>query len=156
MRKSIILFFFIAIMGFASSQTAIADKFKSSFQKNPSSKDTVKTIKDTVRAEPPLKLKLYKKDVLASYYADKFNGKRTASGKKFNNNDYTCAHRKYPFGTKLKVTNQASGRSIIVEVTDRGPFSRGREIDLTKKGFMEIAKNKGIGVMTVTIEEIIN
>ncbi|WP_418264309.1 septal ring lytic transglycosylase RlpA family protein [Flavobacterium faecale] len=156
MRKSITLFFLIAIIGLATSQSSIVEKLKSSLQKSTVTKDSIKSVKDTVRQEPKLKLKFYKKDANASYYHDKFNGKRTASGVKFDNNGYTAAHRKFPFGTKLKVTNQASGKSIIVEVNDRGPFSRGREIDLTRKGFMEIAKNKAIGVMVVTIEEVID
>ncbi|WPR72060.1 septal ring lytic transglycosylase RlpA family protein [Flavobacterium sp. NG2] len=155
MRKSITLFFLVAVIGLATCQSSIVEKLKSSLLKTTVTKDTVRTNKDTVRTEK-LKLKFYKKDANASYYADKFNGKKTASGEKFDNNSYTAAHRKFPFGTKLKVTNQASGKSIIVEVTDRGPFSRGREIDLTKRGFMEIAKNKGIGVMVVTIEEVVN
>ena len=67
-------------------------------------------------------------------------------------NKYTAAHKKFPFGTKLRVTNEANGKSVIVEVIDRGPFVRSREIDLSKKAFMEIAKNKGVGVMTVSIE----
>ena len=142
----------IAIMGLATSRTPLIDKIKSTFKKSVVVKDSVRIIKDSVR----LKVKFYKKDALASYYHDKFNGRRTASGAKFDNNSYTAAHRKFPFGTKLKVTNQASGKSIIVEVTDRGPFARGRELDLTRRGFMEIAKNKGIGVMVVTIEEVIN
>ena len=155
MRKPITIIFLVAIIGLVTSQTAHVGKLKTSLQKTVIVKDTIKTTKDTVRSEK-LKLKFYKKDANASYYADKFNGRRTASGKTFNNNDYTAAHRKFPFGTKLKVTNQASGKSIIVEITDRGPFSRGRELDLTKRGFMEIAKNKGIGVMVVTIEEVVN
>lgn len=154
MRKPLTLFFFVAILALGVSQSSIAGKLKATLQRT-TVKDTVKTTKDTVRSDK-FKLKFYKKDAHASYYADKFNGRRTASGKTFNNNDYTAAHRKFPFGTKVKVTNQASGKSIIVEITDRGPFSRGREIDLTKRGFMEIAKNKGIGVMVVTIEEVVN
>ncbi|MCW2118309.1 septal ring lytic transglycosylase RlpA family protein [Flavobacterium sp. 7A] len=156
MKKSITLFFLFTIIGFASSRTPLFDKIKSTFQKSAATKDTTKSAKDSVRHEQRLKLKFYKKDANASYYHDKFNGRRTASGSKFDNDSYTAAHRKFPFGTKLKVTNQASGKSIIVEVTDRGPFSRGRELDLTRKGFMEIAKNKGIGIMVVTIEEILD
>jgi len=110
--------------------------------------------KDTVKNEV-LKVKLYKENAHASYYADKFNGQRTTSGEKFDNNKYTAAHKKFPFGTKLKVTNEANGKSVIVEVNDRGPFVKSREIDLSKRAFMEIAKNKGVGVMTVTIEEVI-
>lgn len=101
------------------------------------------------------KLKLLKKNAHASYYHNKFNGKRTASGKKFDNNGYTAAHKKLPFGTKLKVTNEINGKSVIVEVTDRGPFSKAREIDLSRRAFMEITSNKNSGVVIVTIEEVI-
>lgn len=101
-----------------------------------------------------LKLKLLKKNAHASYYHNKFNGKRTASGKKFDNNGYTAAHKKLPFGTKVKVTNEANGKFVIVEVTDRGPFSKLREIDLTKKAFMDLVSNKNSGSVIVTIEVI--
>ncbi len=94
----------------------------------------------------------YKKDAHASYYHDKFNGRKTASGRKFNNNDLTAAHKTFPFGTMLKVTNEANNKFVIVEVTDRGPFVKGREIDLSKRAFMSIASNKKSGVVYVTIE----
>lgn len=101
------------------------------------------------------KFKLYKKKAHASYYSDKFNGRRTASGQKFSNKKLTAAHRKLPFGTKLKLTNEANGKSVIVEVNDRGPFSKAREIDISKKAFMEITHSKGAGGLNVTIEELI-
>nr|WP_293875268.1 septal ring lytic transglycosylase RlpA family protein [Flavobacterium sp.] len=101
-----------------------------------------------------VKLKFLKKNAHASYYANKFNGRRTASGKSFDNNGYTAAHKKLPFGTKVKVTNQTNGKSVIVEITDRGPFSKVREIDLSKKAFMDIASNKSSGVVIVTLEEV--
>ena len=126
--------------------------------------DTTKIKLKNVKAEldsliisdPNLKLKLLKMNALASYYADKFHGRKTASGKKFDNNGYTAAHKKLPFGTKLKITNEANGKSIIVEVTDRGPFSKSREIDLSRRAFMDIADNKNSGVVIVTIEEAID
>jgi rare lipoprotein A len=99
-------------------------------------------------------LVLFKKDCHASYYADKFNGARTASGTKFNQKKLTAAHKKFAFGTKLKVTNEANGKSVLVTVTDRGPFVKGREIDLSKRAFMQIASNKGSGAVIVTIEEL--
>lgn len=111
-------------------------------------------IADSLGLISNLKLKLHKKNAHASYYHDKFNGRRTASGKKFDNNKYTAAHRKFPFGTKLKVTNESNGKSVIVEVTDRGPFTKGREIDLTRKAFMEIASGKYGGSLKVKIEVI--
>jgi rare lipoprotein A len=61
-----------------------------------------------------------------------------------------------PFGTKLKVTNEENGKWVIVEVIDRGPFSRGREIDLSRRAFMEIASNKNSGSINVKLEIIEN
>ena len=100
------------------------------------------------------KLKFLKKKAHASYYHNRFNGRRTASGKRFSNNKYTAAHKKLPFGTKVKVTNEANGKFVIVEITDRGPFSKAREIDLSRKAFMELVENKNTGVCIVTIEVI--
>jgi len=68
---------------------------------------------------------------MASYYGDEFHGKMTASGEVYNQWDFTCAHKKLPFGTKLKVVNLKNGKSIIVRVNDRGPFVKGRIIDLS-------------------------
>lgn len=102
------------------------------------------------------KYTLYKTHAHASYYNDKFNGKRTASGRRFNNNKLTAAHKKFAFGTKLRITNERNNKSVIVEVIDRGPFSKKREIDLTKKAFMKIASNKGSGSMKVKIEVLKN
>nr|WP_294927580.1 septal ring lytic transglycosylase RlpA family protein [uncultured Flavobacterium sp.] len=129
------------------------------------SQDTLKTDKlkivnltenDSVFSLDGLKLKVYKKSAHASYYHDRFNGRKTASGVRFSNNKYTAAHKKLPFGTKVKVTNEANGKFVIVEITDRGPFVKTREIDLSKRAFMDITKSKGAGAMTVTIETIQN
>ena len=129
-----------------------------------SKKTTQKVVIDTVKTKaiavdtlkPRLKLKAFKTKAHASYYHNKFNGKRTSSGIRFSNDKYTAAHRKLPFGTKVKVTNEENGKWVIVEVIDRGPFSRGREIDLTRRAFMEIASNKNSGVIIVKLEIIEN
>jgi rare lipoprotein A len=109
---------------------------------------------DTLQIDPNSKLKVYKKNAHASYYHNKFNGRRTASGKRFDNNKYTAAHKKLPFGTIVKVTNEANGKSVIVEITDRGPFSKVREIDLSRRAFMDITSNKNSGVVIVKIEVV--
>ena len=106
-------------------------------------------------AKPEIKTILLKNEALASYYHDMFNGRKTASGARFDNNAYTAASRKLPFGTKLRVTNVKNGKSIIVTVNDRGPFVKGRELDLTRRAFFDIASHKGQGVLTVKIEQII-
>ncbi len=94
----------------------------------------------------------YDKKAVACYYADKFNGRKTASGEKFSNSKYTAAHKKLPFGTMVRVTNKANGKSVVVKINDRGPFTRGRDIDLSKKAWMEITHDKNRGLLDVTIE----
>lgn len=108
--------------------------------------------KDSLTKAGNTKYILHQKNAHASYYASKFTGRRTASGKIFNNNAYTCAHRKLPFGTKLRVTSEKNNKSVIVVVTDRGPFVRGRHIDLSKRAFFDIAPQSFAGAIKVTIE----
>lgn len=93
---------------------------------------------------------------IATYYHDKFNGRKTASGKVFSNNELTAAHKTLPFGTKLRVTNIDNDESVIVTVTDRGPFVKGKTLDLSKKAFMEITTHKGRGNLNVKIEKLPN
>ena len=69
---------------------------------------------------------------IASYYAAKFHGRRTASGEKFSSKVLTAAHLTLPFGTLLKVTNLQNMKSVIVRVNDRGPHVRGRIVDLSR------------------------
>lgn len=74
----------------------------------------------------------YRAEGTASYYGKAHHGKRTASGERFNQNALTAAHRTLPFGPRVKVTNLDSGRSVVVRINDRGPFGRGRIIDVSK------------------------
>ncbi|MBD3724409.1 MAG: septal ring lytic transglycosylase RlpA family protein [Flavobacteriaceae bacterium] len=99
-------------------------------------------------------LKLYKNNVHASYYHDKFNGRRTASGQVFDNTKLTAAHRKLKFGTRVLVTNTENNKAVIVTINDRGPFVKGREIDLSKKAFLEITHNSRSGFLKVKLEII--
>lgn len=87
----------------------------------------------------------------ASFYADKFNGRKTASGETFRNGKLTAAHKTLPFGTKVKVTNQSNGKSVKVRINDRGPFVAGRIIDLSKKAAKKIDLDKA-GVTEVVIK----
>lgn len=107
---------------------------------------------DSIQTLGKFTFKLFKRNAHASYYADKFNGRKTASGDIFNNQMYTAAHKTLPFGTKVRVTNEANGESTMVTINDRGPFAKGREIDLSKKAFRDIARHHGYGTMKVTIE----
>ncbi len=88
---------------------------------------------------------------IASYYGEQHQGKRTASGEIFNMNKLTAAHRTLPFGTLVKVTNIKNHLSVIVRINDRGPFIKGRIIDLSKRASKEINMN---GITTVNVEVI--
>ena len=90
-----------------------------------------------------------------SYYANKFHGRKTASGKIFDNTKLTCAHKTLPFGTLLKIINPIDGRFVIVEVIDRGPYIKKRVVDLSRSAFLKIGDLEK-GVMTVIIEKIDN
>lgn len=68
---------------------------------------------------------------IASWYGPGFHGKLTASGEPYNMYGFTCAHKTFPLGTRLRVTNIRNGKSVLVTVNDRGPYVRGREIDLS-------------------------
>ena len=94
---------------------------------------------------------LYKTNVVASYYADKFNGRRTASGEIFNMYGFTAAHKTLPFGTILKVTNLENGKTVNVRVNDRGPFVQGRELDVSKAAAQQLEMT-GTGTARVSIE----
>ena len=90
---------------------------------------------------------------VASYYAHKYHGRTTASGEKFDMNALTAAHKTLPFGTKVKVTNLENGRSVTVRITDRGPFVKGRVIDLSLAAAKKIDMVKA-GVAKVEIRRV--
>lgn len=90
-----------------------------------------------------------------SYYGDEFHGRHTNSGEKFNTKDFTCAHRKLPFGTVLKVTNLQKNKVAFVRVNDRGPFVKSRIIDVSKAAARELDLIK-YGVCKVKIQVVGN
>lgn len=94
------------------------------------------------------------KTSFASFYHDKFNGRKTASGEIFSNKGLTAANKTLPFGTEVKITNLISGKSVVVRVNDRGPYHSSRAFDLSKAAFDSIGDlRKG----TIAIEyEIID
>ena len=92
---------------------------------------------------------------LASFYGERFAGRRTASGTRYDPRALTCAHRSAPFGTRLRVTEIESGRSVVVTVNDRGPFARGRIVDLS----LAAARALGMvqrGLARVRVERLAN
>jgi rare lipoprotein A len=90
---------------------------------------------------------------IASYYAKKFNLRKTASGEIFNNNLMTAAHKTLPFGTNVIVKNLHNGKSVKVTINDRGPFKRNRIIDLTRAAFSKIENiDKGLTKVEIRVE----
>ena len=85
----------------------------------------------------------------ASFYSKRATGRMTASGDRLHHDSLTCAHRSYPFGTLLQVTNPSNGRMIVVRVNDRGPFVRGRIVDLSW------AAAKVLGILSTDVANVI-
>ena len=163
MKKRIpkLLILFIVLLGtsFFAQSILIGNKDAKTI-----SKDSVKKVKslekelaiaDSLAANKD-KFKPYKKTARASYYANKFHGRRTASGRVYDMNKLTAAHKTLPFGTKIRVTNISNGKTVVVEITDRGPYVRGREIDLSKKAFFTIASSSGAGYINVSLDILQN
>lgn len=92
-------------------------------------------------------------DGKASYYSNGLHGRKMSNGERYDKNAFTCAHRTLPFGTRLKVTNPRNGRSVIVRVTDRGPFVRGRIVDLSYAAARELG-TLASGVAYVKVEVV--
>lgn len=87
----------------------------------------------------------------ASWYGPGFHGRATASGERFQQGALTAAHKSLPFGTKLRVTNKRNGKSVIVRINDRGPYARGKFLDLSKGAAGRIGMiSSGTGSVCVT------
>lgn len=90
---------------------------------------------------------------MASYYGKQFHGRRSSDGSVYHRDSLTCAHRTLPFGTLLKVRNTNNGKEVIVKVTDRGPFTRGRIVDLSYAAAKEISMVQS-GVARVEVSQV--
>lgn len=105
-------------------------------------------------AEPPMAAKEIVGDEMqgtAAWYGGKFSGRRTASGKRFNPNALSAAHRTLPFGTKVKITNMSNDRSVVVTINDRGPTSHARIIDVSRAAAKKLGFQRA-GLTEVTLE----
>ena len=87
----------------------------------------------------------------ASFYGAEFHGRRTASGERYDPDDLSAAHRTLPFGTRVRVTNLKNDRSVVVTINDRGPFRRGRIVDVSKRAARELGFLRA-GVARVKLE----
>ena len=90
---------------------------------------------------------------IAAYYSNVFQGRTTASGDRYDKNALTAAHNTYPFGTRLKVTNLVNNKTVNVRINDRGPATRGRIIDLSRRAAEELGFIKA-GLAKVRLEVV--
>lgn len=107
--------------------------------------------KTSYRSDP--QLVGYTERGAASFYAMKFQFRKTSSGERFNQLALSAAHKTLPFGTRVRVTNLGNGKSVIVRINDRGPFIDGRIIDLSRYAFSRI-EDTNRGLMDVIIEVV--
>lgn len=97
----------------------------------------------------------YRAEGKASYYGSRHHGRRTASGERFDQNALTAAHRTLPFGTRVRVTNLNNARTVVVRINDRGPYGRGRIIDLSFKAAQQLDMIR-TGVVPVRVESLVD
>ncbi|SDK88412.1 septal ring lytic transglycosylase RlpA family protein [Pseudomonas indica] len=97
----------------------------------------------------------YRAEGKASYYGSRHHGRRTASGERFDQNALTAAHRTLPFGTRVRVTNLNNNRTVVVRINDRGPYGRGRIIDLSFKAAQQLDMIRP-GVVPVRVESLVD
>lgn len=95
----------------------------------------------------------YRAEGQASWYGDRHHGKRTASGERFDQHALTAAHRQLPFGTRVRVTHLGNGRQVTVRINDRGPFGKGRIIDLSRRAAEQLDMLRQ-GIAPVRIEAL--
>lgn len=128
-----------------ASEVAFHDEF-ASYAVPAADYETVPGAVDITEIEPPVEVVAPEPEPatrslgsgIASYYGRKFHGRRTANGERFDMNDLTAAHRTLPFGSKVEVTNPRNGRKVVVRINDRGPFVKGRTIDLSRAAATEL------------------
>ena len=156
----IALFISLAFCGTAASDVkdpeqeakAIAEKVKRKAEQTEKAEGSQDLVKDKVTVSQDDKGQPVVEQVgEASFYGPGFHGKKTATGEIFDQNDKTAAHPTLPLGTKATVTNLDNGKSVDVKINDRGPYAKGRDIDLSKGAARELGMTKD-GVAPVKIE----
>lgn len=109
---------------------------------------------DSLQHDTTLVIKKFRQTGVASYYANKFHGRRTASGERYSRHKLTAAHRTLPFGTMVKVTDAKTGKWLVVRINDRGPHNYKRIIDLSYEAARQLGMVKGKGLLKVKIRVV--
>ena len=154
-RKGVHLFVAFASTGLISAAPVQADIPQNVIQVVEAAQDPVVPIVPSEPAAPAVAEPAAEHigDGQASYYGNELAGNRTASGERFNPRALTAAHRTLPLGAKVRVTNQANGKSVIVRINDRGPFVKSRLIDVSYAAAQQISMIRS-GHARVRLERI--
>ncbi|MBX7526632.1 septal ring lytic transglycosylase RlpA family protein [Qipengyuania vesicularis] len=126
--------------GAAATEATFQSEF-APFRELPDTPEPGPEVVDLETFDPPIEPEATGTDLgsgVASYYGKRFHGRRTASGERFDMHAMTAAHKTLPFGSRVRVTNPRTGKSVIVRINDRGPFTPGRTIDLSRAAAEEI------------------
>ena len=144
----------IAVSGDKATQKAeaVADKVEKKAEQTEKAEGKNDLVKDKVEVKTDAKGEpVVEQTGEASWYGKDFQGKKTANGETFDQHDLTAAHPTLPMGTEATVTNLETGKSVDVKINDRGPYTKGRDIDLSKEAAKEIGMKKD-GSAPVKIE----
>ena len=154
MKKAIIIFIGLILTFFISlpiegNNKKLADDLKQTENKIKTTEDRDDVYDEEIKEE--LANYSYFQTGNASFYGGKWHGRKTANGEIFDTYKLTAAHKTLPFGTRVRVTNLSNGKSVIVRINNRGPYSKGRVIDLSQAAFSKI-ENMSKGVTKVKLE----
>ena len=131
-----------ASVSLTDERVPAVDSFDASFARfdvEPPMPETSARAVDLDQIDPPIEAEpaVWRSGV-ASYYGARFNGRPTANGERFDMYAFTAAHKTLPFGTRVRVTNPRTGKSVVVRINDRGPYAHGREIDVSRAAAVEL------------------
>lgn len=149
LTKAFILLFMVLLAGF----TLVKIDTKNESVPVVNSKDAAINEEDTVESTSVVSY-ISKGKMKVSWYGPRFHGKVTANGEVFDQSSFTAAHKKYRFGTLLKITNPGNNQSVVVRINDRGPYINGREIDVSKAAANELGL-LGCGVSKMKVDEVV-
>jgi rare lipoprotein A (peptidoglycan hydrolase) len=150
LTKAFILLFMILLAGFTLVNI---DTKKESVPVLNNSKNAAINEEDSV-GNTSMVSYINKGKMKISWYGPRFHGKKTANGEVYNQASFTAAHKNYRFGTLLKITNPETNLSVVVRINDRGPFTKGREVDVSKAAADELGL-LGTGVAKMRVDEVV-
>ncbi|MFO7896203.1 MAG: septal ring lytic transglycosylase RlpA family protein [Candidatus Cloacimonadales bacterium] len=139
MKKYIYILAVVAIFGCSANPRYAGTDSRRQVHRKYTTKMSKAEVKRSIDSAGKLDLQAGARlNFVCSYYGEKFHGRSTSNGEKYDMNKLTAAHKTLPFNTKLRVTNPDNGKSVVVRINDRGPFVAGRDLDLSQAAAQQI------------------